>query len=542
MSTWIERRPPTTSPVASETWDLVPAEIGSGSWLVAQGAGSWRIWAPPGVVLTGEPDEALELWTTVEAGWSSPQSVTVSEVLAVIPGDFRKWVVEATEGQLRILGMYIASVDDEPSAALARETRDQLSEELAAVEHARRPDPAAVEHARRPDPARIGARPAQPSTEATEDSNATVPSSFAALTDTEFAGLVRSLLAATFSNWLEEVGAGCAGSDVITGLADGQRQIFQVEHHPTADPQALVERARAHAMTLRDSCADMHWVITSNSIGSRLRRRFLRAVGPWLSARYTLIDADTLTGWLRNHPAAEREHPKWLAARAAETGVITSLSAPKLASFAVTEAQCQARRHLHDEGVAVIVGGYGSGKSMMLAMLLAEASLDGFTPVSAPRGIPGSEQSDQAILYLDDADDECYLARMVQAATACPGVRAVVTTRDPHLASRLDASVVNLNNYELHDRARVYYNHLWNAEHLHPEARAALADPSVYWPLLGNSAFTPRLAEEIVSAGPAAFENMPIMEKSMVQPDACISDLFARARRRALPWVNKETV
>ncbi|MGH2969887.1 MAG: hypothetical protein ACRDK0_12600, partial [Solirubrobacteraceae bacterium] len=83
--------PPARLSVDTERWDIVPAQFGSGTWLVARGNGRARVWAPPGVALTGEADEALERWTYTESRSAAIEQRTLPQVLGSIPADFERW-------------------------------------------------------------------------------------------------------------------------------------------------------------------------------------------------------------------------------------------------------------------------------------------------------------------------------------------------------------------------------------------------------------------------------------------------------------------
>ena len=133
--------PPSRHPyeVGSERWDLVPAQLGPGAWLIATGPRSVRAWAPPGVALTGERDERLELWSharmSLRGGTTSraprrAETLALADVLAVVPADFERWALDATRDQVRLLGLYLASAADDEYALVARATREALIEQL----------------------------------------------------------------------------------------------------------------------------------------------------------------------------------------------------------------------------------------------------------------------------------------------------------------------------------------------------------------------------------------------------------------------------
>jgi hypothetical protein len=500
MTVRLKRRPPTAADVAVERWERVPAEIGSGSWLVATGASTVRIWAPPGVVLTGEPGERLERWTMVATAAAAPVTVTLADVLAAVPPDFHGWAREVTADQLRVLGLYVAEAGEEdPYTAFARATRRILSDELAAVDR----------------PVRVPPAPADA---------APTPDVYAALTDTEFSTVVRSLVEKVFSAFVEGVRETAAG-DAIVASAAGVRHLVQVEHHPDGDVGEFVRRTRCNALDLRDAPSDVHWVVTSRRVGTRVRRELLHTVGPWLAERHRVIDADDLTRWLRAHPSVERQLPKVRAARG-------GLPVRELARLAATEALDDARRQLHETGVVVITGRPGTGKSALMSMLVADAAVDDFRPSPATPALVAS--GDRRIVFWDDADDADLLRRLLGAVRRSDDVCLVVATTNDRtiLRENADAAIV-LGHYGLRDRANVYYNHVWNADHLHPEARSALAEPVVYQAVLEHPHFTPRLAQHVANQGPVVLADLQPLG-CPGQPDPHVDQMFTRIRRRPL--------
>ncbi len=485
---------------------------------MATGAGATRIWAPPGVALAGADDEPVGYWTylSLEPGQSlrvQPHEVEprpLGRVLAQIPADFAGWALQCTADQVRLLGLYVAGGDaDDPFVVRARVTREELSEQLA--RHSNGPQPRGVScHLDAAGPDGV----------------------YDAFTDREFECLVKDVisehLAWPTQVWHEREDTGI---DALFAEFAGVRHVFQVDHHAPWRRTNLADKARLQALALtRAWRADVHWFVTSRSLTGEMRRQVYGMIGPWAAERQRVVDATQLDRMLGGCHELLSRSVKLRAARAHSAG---SMLAPRLRSLAETKPVREARQQLERDGIVAIVGAAGTGKSSLLEVLLADCKLEGFTPTPLDRiddlSSLGAIKHPVAC-YWDDVADPRRLVEAVKAVRRHSAAKLIVTTT-PEISASVDASVVAADDYDLRDRAHVFYNHVWAASHLHPEARCALAEPNGYRAVVDHPAFTPRLAGEVARQGPSALDHLH--DRSPACADEQVDVLFRRLRLRA---------
>ena len=501
--------------VDTERWDLVPAQYGSGDLLLAIGGQRVRVWAPPGVALTGELDEYLERWTHAEVALAQTsidpnavQVVALAQVVEAIPPDFEPWAIDATLAQIRILGLYLSSAAEDEFAATAREVRRELTEAVAAHSPAR--------------PARL------------DGEAIPVDRPFTALSDHDFRGLVCEMLTAYLAHVVEPLHRPLSSCvDILVTESAGARHLIQIEHHVELTASDLATRVQYHAQCLQPGEFDVHWLFTSHQLDLRLRRELGQAISPWGAERQCVVGAEELEQMLDQHPDVWRRQIKLRVARAAQLGKVPN--PPALRSWAQTDALANARRRLEETGAVFILGDRGTGKSSLLQMLVADAALDDYRPCPAVNtGIHATD--DPRIVYWDDATDLQRLTPLVEAARR--GELRLIVTCEAEFACAFAEHAVEIAPYGPNDRAAVYYNQVSQAAHLHPEARAALAEPQAYLAVMHHPGFTPRLASEVVAEGPRALDRLP---RATSQGDEWLEAMFGRVREQAIVGHGNET-
>jgi hypothetical protein len=491
---------PPTPATARERWELVPAEFGSGSWLLASGAGELRAWAPPGVVLDGADQEPVERWTTARAVFGERFAAggatiaTLAQVLAQVPADFARWALDCTADQVRFLGLYAAAAGDPEAgdfAASARVVREELAAELETQLRLRRPQ--VRERAGDPE------RP--------------VPNVFSALSDHEFAELARRLLT-------EQRGSSCCtpaareyGIDLFFEDPDGTRHVAQLHH---GDPQALPvpERAEQDARRLREARpdADVYWYVSSMTLSPSARREVVHAIGPWAPPQQHVVAAEQLQLLLEADPSVAAHHPKLRVAQAMACGLLDGKLQPHVSaawpSLADTEPIRAARETLWNAGAIVVSGEPGSGKTTLGTALLADAMLEGYEAVivdGPPDELALEPQGDRPRVVLwDGADDGRVLQSLLRSARRLKDVLVIAIAGYMAYPAAPPAVAFPMRRYARRDRARILYNHVWHAEDLAEESREALSDPYVCRAIVDHPAFSPRLAERATTLGPIA--------------------------------------
>jgi hypothetical protein len=143
------------------------------------------------------------------------------------------------------------------------------------------------------------------------------------------------------------------------------------------------------------------------------------------------------------------------------------------------------------------------------------------------------------VVFLDDVDGAAIpLLETFLHVAQDSRTRVVITSRHGRgIPQAVGHCVVGLGYYERAERAHMFYNHVWHASHLHPEARWALMEPAAYGAVIDHPQFTPLLASHVARCGPAELDRAtaPWSERlpERDERDVGIASLFTQLRGRA---------
>lgn len=487
----------------AERWELIDAPWGSGSWLLAIGVDEIKAWAPPGVLLTGADDEPVEWWKS--AVWidarhedllDSPDGFELcraDDVHARVPADFRPWVLACTEGQLRVLARFVRSrSEDAPEAAeQASNVVEVLQEQLKAAR--------------------------RPTVDVKTSAMKLLAQSFKALSDHDFALLVSDLVATELQAPVRYSGTADSASYVMRCEVGTLRILFQIRHDITSTPREVLASAEQEAIHCMDSSdVDEHWLVTSAPLPRDLAPERDPSLPLWRRGKGRICDLHALGELFGRHPTTVSRHLKFKVAGDAGR---TDLDTPdeSLAWYAQTAQAEAARDRLHQDGMVIVHGGAGTGKTALAQLLLVEARLDGYRPVhvdsveSLQDALRTSEP--QAILW-DDFVPSLAAFEALRVVRDLSRSKFVLTTALP-----VDSDhAISLNHYSRRDRARILYNHLWAAWRRRASTNEPPAmEPVHYLPLIEDPSFSPRRVCSAAWGGP---QQMPLLMAPSIGAEA----------------------
>jgi hypothetical protein len=463
-----------------QRWQAVAAWYDGGEWLAAdQDDGGLVAFAPPGVGFTGAPDEPAERW---QFGAWSPEMAelapcppddcrpcTVSEVLDAVPGALREWVLEATEEQIEVLSWYASTLDATTSinAARAAQTADALRQEIEAAGDR---------------DARLVALPA-----ADGDVLDRFQRGCDALTDVDFSRFVSGLLGASWKIDMR-LAQSRLGADIFVGDGNGGHHVVYVDHDPRPGRAELVHAFSCYAQQLKERATC--WLV---SVKRHQQRSWHEC-----EAQQRVLGPRTLAGMLRAHPQVADTHLKFRLAAESLTscGVVDGATRGALAGLAETSFLARGRQELRERGALVLSGAPGMGKTTLMRVLAAEASLEGFRVVDGDSS-DASEHEEPIVVVADDVDDPYRLSALLQLVASRRDALMIATTPDFGLATA-SGHGLHMAQYPRADRAEIVYSSLWPRLAAGPDWIASRW-AGTFERLIECQTFTPRMAAECVS-------------------------------------------
>jgi hypothetical protein len=467
-------------------WELIDAPFGSGSWLVAFGVAESHAWAPPGVILSGDDDEPVQWWTC--ATWNGDPdclsrtpdelwSVSVADVHNDVPADFRPWVITCTEGQLKVLARYLRFAARETEAVQqAGLTLSELRGELAALRRSE---------------AQIGL---------TAQLSKQLQQSFSALSDHDFALLVSDVIGTELNAEVTYAGSTSTRSYLMAVKTAGLRILLQIRHDLTNTPRQALIAAQREAERIGPCEGDEHWLITS----APLPRDPDHDAGFWGHDRGRLCDARGLQDLFSRHPTTVARHVKYRVAAELGLNAFPHRDEPP-AWYAETEAAERARTQLAEEGLVIVTGARGTGKTTLGHLLLADARLDGYEPAL----VKGAREFAMAIecgapttILWDDFEPSSEALHLLGRTRGADHLKLILTTAAlGHVEKK---GIVSLNHYSRRDRARILYNQFWSARR---SRRSETFSPAHFLGLIDSPLFSPRLVEEVAWREPSVVDD-----------------------------------
>lgn len=365
---------------------------------------------------------------------------------------------------------------------------------------------------------------------------------FEALTDIEFERLVSDLLRAETGHLHERFGVGPDGGIDLrfVDLDQGIVEIAQCKHYTKSSFSKLLSAAREEVPKLEamDPPPTGYRFITSQGMTPSRKKKLMEALDGWIEDPGRIWGAETLEDILNEHAdEVERRHVKlWLSS---STHLEQLLNAgthnrsndlieritQSLPTYVQTARFEDAERVLVENGVCLIAGEPGIGKTTLAQMLLLACVHQGFEALHI------SEDASEAwdtlgnrpqVFYYDDflgrigltglrKHEDQRIVDLARKARRDPQrTRLILTTREYILrdAVRLyetfereeidqDRFLLALDDYSREERGLVLYNHLYHSAAMRPEWRQQIVESGAYEKIVDHPNYNPRLIEFI---------------------------------------------
>jgi hypothetical protein len=282
-----------------------------------------------------------------------------------------------------------------------------------------------------------------------------------------------------------------------------------------------------------------YYFITSQDLTLNQKDRILESLRPHLSDSARILALRDLNQLLAQHKEVEENHFKlWMASanvirRIVESGVwersdgLMEEIQDRVRLYVSSASYPPALDMLHDKNVCVLTGAPGVGKSMLADMLALTHWETGWQIVPlASHEIDRSwdvwNAERKQFFYFDDVfgqtdiqerlanDSGVTLGRLIRRIANAPRKLLVITTRthvlhDAELRDepvqraglRTRECVVQVQDYDRIQRARILYNHLYFSQ-LDKDLIRQFINDGIYLKIIDHDNFTPRLVEQTI--------------------------------------------
>ena len=383
---------------------------------------------------------------------------------------------------------------------------------------------------------------------------------FRSLSPIDFEHLTRDVLNADLKLALQGYAPGRdQGIDLRQVAADATVTVVQCKHYLDSPWPTFMRAVRKEADRAQKLKADCYLFATSRALTPPQQDEVVQTLSPLGVTHHRVWDRGRLNDALSRHSEVERRHTKlWLSS----TGVLdTILNAGRwqrgeatldrvrdLAKFWVhTPAYDEVLNVLGREGVCVVYGPPGVGKTFLAEMVLLAAAAEGWSAVHLSGNIKeawGALRADTTnqIFYCNDFLGEVQLqvdkgeptelANFIQRIRGLQEhKRLIMTTREQilqegtneydALRDRVDATAlgVRMDRYPAGVRAEILFNHLYFSM---PEAdRERIALDNRIATIVEHPAYNPRLIETALgaSARGTADEKLAAIAQALDDPD-----------------------
>jgi hypothetical protein len=328
-----------------------------------------------------------------------------------------------------------------------------------------------------------------------------------------------------------------AGIDVAAREGKRKLHVVQCKHYRDSTYAHLKSPATAEKKRLVKARRKFttYWFATSLRLNHRQRTEIADLLQPWIGSEKHVLGENDLRRLLRDHPAVEGRHVKlWLpgagalshllnAAAYARSHALLEETRTALPRYVQTESFLNARELLHREGVCVIAGPPGVGKTTLARLLLVDGLECGHQPYEI---VPGrlqdawslTEVDERQLYFFDDflgqtslnesREHDEDLLRFMRRIARDDKRLLVLTTREyilqqaRRLSEVLDREhddskqfLLRLEHYGRVERARIFYNHIYFSDDVDDVARRSLVNDRAYLRVVDHPGYSPRLIE-----------------------------------------------
>lgn len=362
-----------------------------------------------------------------------------------------------------------------------------------------------------------------------------------ALSDIEFEHLIADLLHAETGSTYERFSVGPDGGIDLrfVDLAAGVVEIVQCKHYARSSFSQLLAAARKEVPKLEAISPPPtgYRLITSQSLTPHQKDKLIGALDGWIEDPGRIWGAETIDDLLDHHDPVERRHVKlWLSSSVQLEQLLNAGTLNRsnelierivqgLPRYVQTSRFEDAEKVLAENGVCLIAGEPGIGKTTLAQMLLLDCARQGYQALYISEDI--TEAWDvigdrPQVIYYDDflgriglaglrKNEDRRLVDLIERARRDPQrTRLILTTREYILRGavqlyetfdRADVNhtrfVLQLSNYTRYERGLVLYNHLYHSDAMKPEWLRQIVESGAYEQIVDHPNYNPRLIEFI---------------------------------------------
>ena len=298
--------------------------------------------------------------------------------------------------------------------------------------------------------------------------------------------------------------------------------------------------------------------MTSVPLTPSRKEKIVRALEPWIQTPVDVMGKHDISGLLAKHSEVERRHIKlWLTSTEVLDALLNSdifnrtedaldQARNQLRLWVPNPSFARAREILDTDGVCVISGAPGIGKTMLANVLTAGYASRGYQVVAISEDIDEGERSwrsnvRQVFLYDDflghvtygelrlRKNEQSRLAQFIERVRSSENKKFILTTREYILSEALyhyerlsdmelapSKNIISLEDYTHLIRGWILYNHLFFSD-LPSDLKSALLPNELYWDVIRHRNYNPRVIKHAVS----------LPRVASLSPDEFVSSIFA---------------
>jgi hypothetical protein len=401
---------------------------------------------------------------------------------------------------------------------------------------------------------------------------------FRALSPVDFEHLTRDVLNADLGLRLQSYPPGRdQGIDLRQVDPDGTVTVVQCKHYVESSWSTFLRAVEKEGLRGKDLAADRYLFVTSRPLTPLQQGKILEKLTGLPTVLDDIWGKDALNAGLGRHPEVERRHIKlWISS----TGVLDTLLhsgqwqrgeallenlADRARLWVHTPAYDQVLDMLEREGVCIVSGPPGVGKSFLAGMALLAAAHSGWQVVDVANNIEEAWtalRSDQPqIFHYDDFLGEAGMelakneprslnAFLDRVRRLKDSKRIILTTREHELRSAAGGSAdqlvalarhsaqyhLRLDAYDLQTRAQILFNHLYFSG-MPMSEREHLAVDNRLLNITRHPAYNPRIIDVAIRLSPTltADEVLETIDRALEHPQDLWNGSF-----RGLSALDKE--